>query len=341
MPSARVELTPHMLQYEAKFDDRGDMRWLPYLMYFHPAGHRSEVVNTDRIGFRYSHGPDGASAGPAEAAGIGPVRLTAGSSTVFGIGASNDASTLASRLWSEHAPGLPWLNFGARSFNSAQELLLFVLYRHLLPEIRDIVLFSGFNDLGLARLPEEVRGDHGAFFNCADFFTRMDPGPAGPRFGVGRRAGRGGGSAASAGPPRSVPALAEQIEIAADLTLRHLAVWKQLADAAGARLTFVLQPLAGWVRPEPAEQERRLFAELDRIADFTGVYGDICVPEAGAAYAEALAGGCARADIGFLDFAPQLAQALAPHDWAFVDRIHFTDFGHDLAARLLADALKL
>ena len=43
-----------------------------------------------------------------------------------------------------------WINFGGRSFNSTQELILFTLHRHLLPPIKEIVLFSGFNDLGLA-----------------------------------------------------------------------------------------------------------------------------------------------------------------------------------------------
>ena len=80
---------------------------------------------------------------------------------------------MPSRLWSTHAPGRPWLNFGGRSFNSTQELLLFVLHRHLLPPVEEIVLLSGFNDLGLSRLPASLRGEHGAFFNCGDYLTRM------------------------------------------------------------------------------------------------------------------------------------------------------------------------
>ncbi len=329
MCSARSELTPHMQQYADKFDDHGDIRWLPYLMYFHPANHRSEVVNTDRLGFRYSHGPQGSRAAAGDLTVSGPVRIMAGSSTVFGIGASSDAATLSSRLWSKHAPSLPWLNFGGRSFNSAQELILFALYRHLLPDIDQVVLFSGFNDLGLARLPASLRGDHGGFFNSADFFGRMDGG---------RRRGplrRGGGAA------EPVPALSDQIDLAADLTARHLAAWKALAEAAGARLTFVLQPLATWIRDEPAPQERRLFEDLDTIADFSGVYGDIANRAVAGDYAAALARRCAAIDVSFVDFAPLLAAAVDPRDWVFVDRIHFTDLGHDIAAALLTDALKL
>jgi hypothetical protein len=344
MGSARSELSPHMRQYAERFDDRGDIHWLPYLMYFHPANHRSEVVNTDRLGFRYSHGPEGVRAAAGDLTVSGPVRIMAGSSTVFGIGASSDAATLSSRLWSRHAPSLPWLNFGGRSFNSAQELILFALYRHLLPDIDQVVLFSGFNDLGLARLPASLRGDHGGFFNSADFFGRMNkrgrrgPRQPGPRQPGPRQPGprqRGGDVAEPA------PTLREQIDLAADLTARHLAAWKALAAAAGARLTFVLQPLATWIRDEPAPQERRLFEELDRIADFSGVYGDIANRAVAGDYAAALTRRCAAIDVSFVDFAPLLAAAVDPGDWVFVDRIHFTDLGHEVAATLLKDALSL
>src|SRR4051795_7565291 len=104
MTSARAELTPQMRAYAEKFDDRGDIRWLPYLMYFHAANHRSDVVSTDALGFRIAHGPGGEHGSAGGQVHRGPVRLLAGSSTVFGIGATCDAATLPSRLWSKHAP---------------------------------------------------------------------------------------------------------------------------------------------------------------------------------------------------------------------------------------------
>ncbi len=114
-----------------------------------------------------------------------------------------------------------------------------------------------------------------------------------------------------------------------------------LADAAGARLTYVLQPLAGWVRDTPAPEERLLFAELDRMADFTGTYGQIAGMKAGRRYAELLDAGCDRLGVRFLDLSPAIAAAVQPDDWLFVDRIHFTDHGHDVVAGVLAGSLDL
>ncbi|MGW2630803.1 GDSL-type esterase/lipase family protein [Streptomyces chattanoogensis] len=341
--SHRAALTPQMLQYAEKFDDRGDIRWLPYLMYFHAAGHRSEVVNTDSLGFRLSQGPDGQKSAVAEHLPEGPVRLLAGSSTAFGIGASADRHTLPSYLWSKHASSLPWLNFAGRSHNSTQELLLFLLHRHLLPQVDEIVLFSGFNNLGLSRLPAAVRGDHGAFFNCNDFYGQMEELRAKNRKGSGFGLFGGRRSAGPAAPAqdRTLPELAEQIDLASELTLRHLDSWRILAEGMGAKLTYVLQPLATWVREEPAPQERLLFQELDALSDFGAVYGDISSMSARESYSKELQSGCERLGVNYLDLNPVLADALGPEDWIFVDRIHFTDEGHDLVAGLLARHLGL
>ncbi|QYX79567.1 SGNH/GDSL hydrolase family protein [Streptomyces akebiae] len=340
MASHRAELTPQMLQYAEKFDDRGEIRWLPYLMYFHAAEHHSEVVSTDRLGFRLSEGR-GQRASVGGRVPEGPVRLIAGSSSVFGIGASSDAATLASRLWDRHAPGGPWLNFGGRSFNSAQELLLFVLYRHLVPQIEEIVLFSGFNNLGLARLPRWMQGDSGAFFNGHEYFDQVAEARARKHKGAGHPRWPRRRTPERSSAELSVPDLGGQLDLAVDLTVRHLDNWNLLAQGLGARLTFVLQPLAPWVRERPAPQEKLLFDELDGIANFSEAYGDICTIDVGRRYADRLRRGCEKLGIPFHDMNPVLGAAISTTDWIFVDRIHFTDEGHDIVAGLLAEQLAL
>jgi hypothetical protein len=115
-------LTPQMADY-LELVDRGEWNYLPYLMYHNRTNFRSATVNTDRFGFRMSHGPDGrASAGDHRLEE--PVRLIVGGSVAFGYGVRNDAATIASRLWTKHAPSRPWLTFAGHCYNATQELLL-------------------------------------------------------------------------------------------------------------------------------------------------------------------------------------------------------------------------
>ncbi|MBU1282608.1 MAG: SGNH/GDSL hydrolase family protein [Gammaproteobacteria bacterium] len=331
--TARMTLTPQMVEYEQKFTDAGEVRWLPYLMYFHPANHRSPVVNTDTAGFRYSESlgirysvADGGNS-------CGAVRLLAGSSTVFGIGASADNQTLSSYLSKNDPRGLRWINFGGRSFNSTQELLLFTLNRHRLQKVDEIVLFSGFNNLGLARQPAEYRGEHGAFFNCQQFFEALPPTrPASSSWSLSNLF-----SKPQKPPAPALPSMQEQIDYAADLTLQQLDIWRVLAADMRAKLTFILQPLAGWVRQIGSPEEELLFAELDKAGNFTEVYGDILQASVREAYAQRLREGAQSMGVGFVDITPLLAEALGPDDWQFVDRIHFTDAGNDLVSKLILD----
>ena len=326
------QMTPHMRAYSEEFADSGNINWLPYTMYFHPYGYRSEVVNTDDIGFRYSQSR-GRDYSVADHDGIDAVRVIAGSSTVFGIGASGDRHTLASRLSETDPRGLPWINFGGRSFNSTQEMILFALNRHHLPRVKEIVLFSGFNDLGLARLPKRLRQEHGAFFMCNDFFDAMGARKQ-SRFSSWFQSARKAAAAAD-----DVPTLEEQIDQAARLVLRNLANWRAMAHDLGAELTFVLQPLANWVRKTGTREEEALFTELERKGRFAETYGDILEDDAYRDYRDRLASGAKDLSVPFIDIVPFIRESLPDDFWLFVDRIHFTDRGHDWMANLLLKKL--
>jgi hypothetical protein len=334
--TARTTLTPQMAEYEQKFTDAGDVRWLPYLMYFHPTDHASSVVNTDASGFRYSESLGTRYSVVDGIKGNGPVRLLAGSSTVFGIGASADSLTLASRLTHNDPRAQRWVNFGGRSFNSTQELVLFTLNRHHLPKVDEIVLFSGFNNLGLARQPQAYRGEHGAFFNCHQFFDALGPQqPSASNWSLSNLFGK-----PQEPEQPAPPSMQEQIDYATKLTLQHLDIWRALATDMGAKLTFILQPLAGWVRETGSSEEEQLFAELDQLGNFTEVYGDILQTSVRETYAQRLREGARAMGVGFVDITPLLAEALGPQDWQFVDRIHFTDAGNDLVSKLILDVTR-
>ena len=203
--------------------------------------------------------------------------------------------TLSSRL-TEHDPRPePWLNFGGRSFNSTQELTLFTLYRHLVAEVSEIVLLSGFNNLGLARLPASARGEHGAFFNCNQFFEAL-PAGSGRQKPVRSwlRRGRSGAGRTRAGAEH---VRTDRLRRGSDAASSGLLAG--VRPGSGRQLTFVLQPLSGWVRPIGTPEEERLFAELDELGNFSQTYGDILQQQVCRDYADAIEAGTRKMDVGF------------------------------------------
>ena len=347
--SAIESLTPQMAEFSARFTYNGGIRWLPYLMYFNPPNYRSAVVNTDSRGFRFSrvHGVDYSA---TEHGGVQKARLLAGNSMVFGMGATSDEWTLSSRMALHDPKESHWINFGSVGFNSTQELMLMVLYGHLLPPIEEIVLISGFNNLGLARLPAELRGENGAFFNCNRFFKAMTAKNGSALNSLATRIVETvrrvrytsetpsmDSKLSTFAEPSSV---ADQIDYAAELTLRHVSVWKALAAGLNVKLTFMLQPLATWVRAKGSPEEVALFTELDETGQFTQGYGDVLGQEVGRAYAAKLETGTRAMGIDFIDLNPLLAAELTPDRWVYTDRIHFNDQGHDLLARIVLSTIR-
>ncbi|MEU6072768.1 Inducer of phenazine A [Micromonospora sp. NPDC047074] len=331
-----------MRDYDA-MKDPAHRNYVPYLMYFHRTNFVSPSVNTDRSGFRISTGPGGVTASAAGNLPPGPVRILAGGSSALGVGATDDSHTLASLLWQRYAPSAPWLNFGSYCFNPTQEVLLLTLYRHLLGDIDEVVIFSGVNAIILARLPEWQQGDHGAFFFCGEYFEKMAE--------LRRAAGSGAklfGRRAKAAPTISTsddvrrdPHVA--IASAAEMTHRQLDIWRRIAGPE-TRISYVLQPMTRWMRYDYAPQEQALFDEYDGMSElgpWDEAYADIASTEFAEAYASALSAACASRDVNFVDLNPVVAGLASASDWLFVDRVHYNDTGHDLVARAMAEALKL
>lgn len=332
--TARFKLTPQMLDYEQQFSDGGNIRWLPYLMYFHPAKYSSSIVNTDINGFRYSE-KNGSKYSVADHKGIEAVRLLAGSSTVFGIGATADCWTLSSRMSTNDSRPEPWVNFGGRSFNSAQELILLIMYRHLLPKIKEIVLFSGFNNLGLARISPCGNLEQGAFFNCNQFFDALI---SKKRIEDRKQINKWLFQSKQKNKTEdNIPSVKTQIQLAAELTLRHLDMWRIIANDLGAKLTYVLQPLSGWVRSQGCKEEEMLFAELEQGGRFNELYGDILHKDICFEYAHVLETGAKKIGVKFVNISPILSDSIKKEQWLFVDRIHFTDTGNDFVAKKLLE----
>lgn len=329
-------LVPQMAAYSKQFHTDGKVEWLPYVMFFHPKSFHSAVVNTDAAGFRFSERHD-RKYSVGTSADLPSGRLLAGNSVAFGIGASSDKTTISSRMMAHDSRPEPWLNLGGRAFNSAQELILLTLYRHMLPKIDEIVLLSGANNLLLARLPEIYVQEHGAFYNCIPFFDalREDAGQVSER----RFPFSSPFSKKEQPKVQEVPRpIDERVAFAADLTLRHLDGWNAVARDMGAKLTFVLQPMSGWVRSRGCPEEEELFAELASLPRFTTIDKDVLQGHVGESYASLLEAGLQGKGISFVNSSPYLRANARDDQWLFIDHTHLTDEGYDSIARLIVDS---
>lgn len=318
----------------------GDIRWMPYLMFFNRPDHRSPVINTDAGGFRLSHG-DGGTFSLHGTLPEGEVSLVLGASPAFGLGATGDAQTIPSLL-SRGPSGVPWLNLAAPAFNSTQEVLLFLMHRHQLPQVRDIVVFSGLNNLVVAGLPAAGTG-YGQFFFSGEFFRQLgvpglgqagQPGWAQGRLAqAARRIGRGGAEEDRPG----LAAPEERIDIALRTTARDLDRLLELAAPTGARVHFVLQPTATWSQKRLTEEERLLIEEnYAKRAQMWDLFRQILDPAVHAAYAERIEAVCKQRGVPFLDLNRALGGSPRRDAWLFVDQTHLTDEG----SRVVTDIMR-
>ncbi|MFI9560306.1 SGNH/GDSL hydrolase family protein [Nonomuraea endophytica] len=329
-------LIPYMKDYEDFA--LADVRWLPYVVFFNRAGYTSSAINTDSAGFRVSHGPEGALS-LQDAPPPGEVSVLLGASPAFGLGASGDEHTIASLL--HRGPGgSSWLNLASPAFNSTQEVVLFLLHRHQVPALRDVVVISGLGNLVVAGLPGADR-DYGQFFWSGAFLRKMgvpeqeDPHWALGRLASARRRIRRGRTPDAA----KVLGLAERADLALRTTVRDLGRLCELAAPTGARVHFVLQPTVAWTGKRLSPEEKALIEENDRERGhmwnlFNEVLGAAVYP----AYGERLESACEKLGVGFVDANRAFSAA---GEWLFVDQIHLNDEGNRVVAEFLKAELDL
>jgi len=323
----------------------GSIRWLPYVMFFNRPDFRSAVVNTDSGGFRVSHTPGGAFSLYGSMPD-GDVSVVLGASPAFGFGASSDERTLTSML-SRKPSSVPWLNLAAPGFTSTQEVVLFLLHRHLLPRVRDVVVVSGVNNLVVAGLPA-AESEYGQFFFSGEFFRQLGVPEMGqryeqPRWALGRIAQAIRRTDRTERPDENAEAAsARRIEIAVRRTVRDLDRFRELVASTGARLHFVLQPTAAWTGKTYTREERFLIEEnTTERAAMWNLFNPVLTRSVHRSYARQLAAACAERSLPFLDLNTALGAAEVAGEWLFVDQVHLNDVGNEVAADIISAELGL
>jgi hypothetical protein len=321
-------IVPQMRDY----DELGmRQEWVPHLMYFHPRNVALKSVTTDEFGFRNTTG-----AKPGA-----PTALLVGGSSVFGIGATSDAMTIPSLL--NTATKYNWLNFGGRAFNSTQEAILVHLSNTKKIE-GPIVVMSGANNLTRSLMSGSFSKMFGAFFHQGLFESQMRSAVVGnralarqliaglrERFVFGKKQHSQDASNPSHSKTASYDAMLTVFE-------RDCEYFQMLAKQNSTSASFVMQPFAPWIQKSLTTQETELFKLLDQEAEgFSRVLSELA--ERKQQYTQDLQAICARTGMKFVDL--NTASELQKPEWLFVDRVHLTDAGYSVVAKLLVRDLSL
>ncbi|HZQ65930.1 MAG TPA: hypothetical protein VFA66_11950 [Gaiellaceae bacterium] len=357
----RAELVPQLRLY-----GRLDRVFWPILTATAAPGFTSAVVNTDSRGHRLTRLGDETARSDAAPEGAG---FLLGGSYAFGVGASDDAGTLAAALW--RRTGTPYVNLGIRAATSAQELVSALPFAD---RETTFVVCSGLNNFATAEGDPGLDPLFGPMHHQAQLgvltrvsiatLARLVREPHASRTDAELRAElrrrrrrrlrpylrpvrrfhkrvRGrlrGGTPPSARAETAAPpgprAAAELIAAAAARQLRDLGLLRRVVPER-ATVLFALQPLAPRTGKQPTAEEKELFALLDVLQPERWPRLRALLDSQWGSYAALLERGCRDLGVPFADLSRGDYSG-----WCFVDRVHMTDHGHDQAAALLEEVIR-
>lgn len=329
--------TPQIMDYD-KFMHVG-ARWLPYTMYFHNKNFISKAVNTDELGFRYSHRGDKRYS-VADLHQNEKINLLIGGSTALGVGSTCDEKTVASFL--SEMTGEIWLNFAGRGYNSTQELIMFLMHQDKFNRIGRVIVLSGINTLALEGIPEYFSSDHGRYYYSYEFQHYMnkfneDMKKKKDFFAPNSTSGyifferirnlfHYKNPADEIITDDNIP-LEARIERAAKSVSKSLRQLQLLLAEFDAPIDFILQPLAHWCRPYLTKDEESVFRAIDNCPNnfyrlFSGILGtDVHLPFFNSIVQNS-------GNIPCHDMNTLLPSSEHFDDTIFVDRVHFNDLGN-------------
>ena len=315
----RYALVPQMRDY----DGLEAKQWLPYVMTFQRPGISTPSFTTDEYGFRSTMWRDRRLTLAQHMSLEGRHGVVVGGSTAFGVGASADAYTLASLL--NERTDQVWFNFAGRSFNSTQELLIFLLY--LPPSVDTVLILSGINNLVLSFLSSATSPVYNSFYAQSVFERGLRSGQVTGVRGTLKLLVRELADLAARDQSEARDGAGEKYEHVKACFRRDMRLWALLRQAMGYRLYFVFQPITSWIGKALSEEERELFDILDRIDPY-GSWQQLAsfLRDMAARYVADVREACDELDIPFLDL--NRSAALRDGRWLFVDRAHLTDDGY-------------
>jgi hypothetical protein len=325
----------------------------PYVAFISKPHFKSDIVNIDSNGFRVSYA--GTRAVDTTAwRNITKKAIILGGSFTFGVGATHDRSTLASRMNS--ITPFTFINLGIRAGNSTQELIASIPF---VAHSECILVCSGINNL-VVNLQSHGKHDlfgplfyeenYNLFFNYSITeiaeMIRSQRTSLNPRKTIEEMARkvhrvlfqkikstRGTARHQSLLTSDAEPEVRTKFRQAIEIQKRDLNLLVKLLPSK-SRLIFAAQPFASTSKQILSLQEVELFKIMDSLQLWHWQIIKTHLKKLWPEYVAELESFCRTQNISFIDL-----NQIDFDGWCFVDRIHMTDNGYTQIANAIAREL--
>ena len=316
----------------------------PYAMISNPRNYASPTINTDKYGFRFSLF-DGKKVSIEKIDEYDEINILVGGSTVFGMGCSDDSTTIASNL--SKKSGQIWLNLGIRSGVSFQEYIHLINHIAKAKKINNIVFFSGINDLYKSFTDTKDTHFDKWFSPHKSEYQPL----ALSSFSARRLAYAFARSLLSSKSIRSfLPGQFEasqhselnEDKIFNDLDLmyeRNFKLYRSLSHFVENKVSYFLQPFSYWTNKKYTleENESRAYLEsLQSNSEWPSSRGLLNQPHVNKGFINILDQRSSQNNILFCD----TNKFFALEESLFVDAVHLNDIGSELAADIILQKIE-
>ena len=338
--------------------EMGGGEFRPFVMFTNRESFRSKAVNTDPYGFREQYDSNGKFLSLENLReNYSSCNVLIGGSSSFGVDASSDMNTISAHL---QKPGVPCLNFGIRAATSQQELIAFILFKRFLPQVNNVIIFSGVNHVSMATVEGTIfYPAFGAVFNeqykfttfwkqymlfepnkyilaehrLALFINRMSERFKWVRLFMWLLLLWDVKKAVKRKPHIEV---AEKLRMMTDYWLNDMHSWQCLQKQMGFKVHFVIQPIIRWTEKVLTSIEAELFEVDTKLIPSMQMYANSNIYKS---LREQFAVGCSKNEIDFFDSNEWLNNPMYASQEIFTDVCHLTDYGNHVIAQLLENKL--
>lgn len=329
------------------------LEFRPFVTFINKSNYRSRSVNTDKFGLREQYDYNN------QFIDLSTIRnnydscnMLIGSSTVFGVDATSDFSTISHFL---NKKDIPCLNFGIRGATSQQELILFITLKRFLPKVENIVIFSGVNNFSLASLEGSIYfPEYGGIFSeekIFDFAGRqynehIENDLLNIKINALNFIKSGYNKnylmrtilkiifsrKVSQHPKLQKMSFDEKLTLMTEIFKNDIETWAGIRDILGCKISFILQPAINWTNKKLTNMEKEIFQSDLEIYHSMQYYSDKDKFEF---YRSNLKTKCNECGIPFSDANSWLNEEACHDKNIFTDVCHLNDTGNKIISDLI------